>query len=71
MNKMRIVQAVVLVAITVALSSCGPGRQYHRGYPPPPPVRTSVSLVLHAGPGIVVSRYHDGRYYYRHPSGMM
>jgi hypothetical protein len=68
MNRKRIVQAVALLAVAAIISSCGSGRQY-RSYPPPPPPRTSVSLILHAGPGLVVTRYHDGRYFYRHPQG--
>jgi hypothetical protein len=75
MKKTRIVQAAaVLVVIMVVFASCRSGREYDRSYPPyppPPPPRTSVSLIISPGPGIVVSRYHDGRYYYRSPNGYM
>ena len=67
MKKIRIVQAVVLLGIAVFLSSCGSGRQY-QSYPPPPS-RSSVSLIINGGPGLMVNRYNDGRYYYRSPQG--
>jgi hypothetical protein len=65
MKKTRILQAVTVGLLLVTLASCGPSRY---DYPPARP-RTSVSLILNAGPGIVVSRYPDGRYYYRSPQG--
>ncbi|MCR6720605.1 MAG: hypothetical protein NVV59_09975 [Chitinophagaceae bacterium] len=68
MKRLKIGQAVALLAIAVIISSCGSGRHY-QSYPPPPPPRTSVSLILNGGPHLVVSRYHDGRYYYRSPNG--
>jgi hypothetical protein len=74
MQKSRIVQAAVLILFVAVLASCRSGREYDRSYPPyppPPPPRTSVSLIIAPGPGIVVSRYHDGRYYYRAPNGYM
>ncbi|MET0637602.1 MAG: hypothetical protein ABWZ25_16350 [Chitinophagaceae bacterium] len=67
MKKIRILPVVVLLVIAVAFSSCSSGRQY-QSYPPPPP-RTSVSLIINAGPGMPISRYRDGRYYYRSPQG--
>jgi hypothetical protein len=70
MKRIRILQTVALIAVVALLSSCGSGRHYS-SYPPPPPPRPSVSLIINAGPGIVVSRFSDGRYYYRHPSGFM
>jgi hypothetical protein len=72
MQKIRIVQAAVLVMVMAMLASCRSGREYrdYGSYPPPPP-RTSVSLILRAGPGIVVNRYSNGRYYYRAPNGYM
>ena len=69
MKRIRIVQAVVLLAVVALLSSCGSSREYS-SYPPPPP-RTSLSLIINAGPGYPVSRYRDGRYYYRSPQGYM
>lgn len=70
MKKIRIVQAVALIMTVVVLASCGSARRY-QSYPPPPPPRPSVSLIINGGPGMVVSRYGDGRYYYRNPQGMM
>ena len=67
MKKIRIVQAVVLIMVVALVSSCRSGREYH-SYPPPPP-RTAVSLIINGGPGMVVTRYNDGRYYYRSPQG--
>ena len=65
MKKIRIVQAVLLVAAVVLFSSCSSGR--HNVYADPyPPARSNFSLVIHASPGMVVNRYRDGRYYYRH-----
>ena len=65
MKRIRIVQAVLLVAAVVLFSSCSSGR--HNVYADPyPPARSNFSLVIHASPGMVVNRYHDGRYYYRH-----
>lgn len=64
MKTSRIVQAVAVVAIAVVLTSCTSSR-----YEPYPPPRASVSLVLNAGPGMVISRFPDGRYYYRNPQG--
>ncbi len=70
MKRFGFLQVVVLIAVAAIISSCSSGRRYH-DYPPPPPARTSVSLILHSGPGMVVSRYPDGRYYYRSPQGYM
>lgn len=70
MKKIRIVQAAVVVLLLATMASCRSSRDYG-SYPPPPRPRTSVSLILNAGPGIVVSRYSDGRYYYRAPNGYM
>lgn len=68
MSKLKIVQAALLLAAVVIFSSCSSGRQY-RSYPPPPPGHTSVSLIISNNPGLVISRYADGRYYYRAPGG--
>lgn len=69
MKRIRIVQAVLLLTVAVVITSCGSGR-YYESYPPPPP-RPSVSLIIHAGPGMMVNRYRDGRYYYRNSQGYM
>jgi hypothetical protein len=72
MKRIRIVQAAALILALTLLVSCRSSRDYgdYRSYPPPPP-RTSVSLILNAGPGIVVSRYPNGRYYHRAPNGFI
>ena len=68
MKKIRIVQTAVFGLVMVTLVSCTTSREY-QSYPPPP--RASVSLILNAGPGMMISRYPDGRYYYRAPNGYM
>lgn len=65
MKRIRIVQAAIVLAMAVLIVSCGSSREY-RSYPPP---RTSLSLIINGGPGYPVSRYSDGRYYYRSPQG--
>lgn len=69
MKTNRILQTVLLVVVIAIAASCSPGREYsyHR-YPAP---RTSFSLILSGGPGIIVNRYPDGRYYYRSPEGYL
>jgi len=66
MKKIRIIQAAILIAFVSILASCGPGREYSYY-----PRRTSASfsLIVNPGPGVYVSRYPDGRYYYRSPEG--
>lgn len=68
MKKMQIVPAALMVATVALLASCSSGR--HTSYAEPyPPVRSGFSLVIHSSPGMVINRYHDGRYYYRSPQG--
>lgn len=69
MKRVQILPAVIMLSAVVLLASCRSSRDY-RDYPPPPP-RTSVSLIIDAGPNIVVNRYRDGRYFYRAPGGYM
>jgi hypothetical protein len=67
MKKIRIVQAVILVAVVAVLTSCGSSRDYHaRAYPP---ARTNFSLIIGSSPGLVISRAPNGMYYYRDPRG--
>jgi hypothetical protein len=66
MKRVRIVQAVIVLAMAVVITSCSSSREY-RSYPP----RTGVSLIISSGPGYPISRYSDGRYYYRSPQGYM
>lgn len=69
MKKTRLLQTALLTTIVVVAISCGPGREYY--YNPYPAPRTSLSLVINPWPGIVISNYPDGRYYYRSPEGYM
>ncbi|MEI9943167.1 MAG: hypothetical protein WDN26_03020 [Chitinophagaceae bacterium] len=64
MKTIRIVQTAMVAVIAVSLVSCSSGRNYQT-YPP----RSSVSLIIDAGPGMMINRYNDGRYYYRAPNG--
>jgi len=67
MKKTGILQAAILISIITLAISCSSGRYYSS-----PPRRTfgaSVSLIINPGPGIFISRYYDGRYYYRSPQG--
>ena len=68
MQRIRIVQAVLLVAIVALMASCGSSRRssYSEPYPPRQP---NFSLIISSSPGMVINRYHDGRYYYRNPRG--
>ena len=69
MKSIRILQTVLLITVVIAAMSCGPSREYsYNRYPAP---RTSVSLIISARPGFNISRYPDGRYYYRSPEGYM
>lgn len=69
MKTTGITQAVLFSVLIIGAISCRPARD-HRPYPPPPPP-PSVSLIISPGPGIVISRFHDGRYYYRGPNGLI
>jgi len=66
MKQIRILQAAVAVVVVVALTSCGPSREYSYY---PQRSSASFSLIVNPGPGVYVSRYTDGRYYYRSPEG--
>jgi hypothetical protein len=68
MKKIRIVQAVLFVAVVALLASCSSGRQATR-YESYPPRQSSFSLIIGSSPGMVVNRYNDGRYYYMAPNG--
>lgn len=68
MKTTGITQAAFFSILMIGLVSCRPARDY-RPYPPPPPPRASMSLIISPGPGIVIHRFHDGRYYYRNPNG--
>lgn len=66
MKKIRIVQAVLLVAVVAVMGSCSSSRN---SYASPYPPRQNFSLIIHSSPGMVVNRHPDGRYYYRNPQG--
>lgn len=68
MKQVRIVQAVLLLAVAAVMASCSSGRRNTYGEPYPPR-QPQFSLIIHSSPGLVVNRYHDGRYYYRNPQG--
>jgi hypothetical protein len=71
MLKRKITQLAGLFVVIALLASCRSSREYdYNRYPPPPP-RTSVSLIIHGGPGVIVSRHPSGRYYYRSPNGFV
>jgi hypothetical protein len=65
MKRIRIVQAALVMAIAVIITSCGPGREYHRGYGG---TQANFSLII-GSPGLHVIRDPYGRYYYRDPYG--
>ncbi|MCC7402398.1 MAG: hypothetical protein IT214_13050 [Chitinophagaceae bacterium] len=67
MNKIKTLQAVLLITISALAVSCSPGREYF--YDRHPSSNVSVSLIISAHPGFVISRYPDGRFYYRSPEG--
>ncbi|MBS1621934.1 MAG: hypothetical protein JST10_08895 [Bacteroidetes bacterium] len=69
MKKIKLIQMALLSSVIVLLVSCAPGRvTYHERYPAS---RTSVSLVISPWPGMMISHYPDGRYYYRSPEGFI
>lgn len=67
MKKIKILQLALLTIVVVLAISCSPGRAYYYDRHPAP--RTSVSLIISPVPGLVISHYSDGRYYYRSPEG--
>ncbi len=71
MKTRQIVPAVALLVVAVVFASCGSSREVHVYGAPPPPPPASFSLVVTAGPGYPITRYRDGRYYYRSPQGYM
>ncbi|MES1215783.1 MAG: hypothetical protein ABUT20_09705 [Bacteroidota bacterium] len=69
MKLIKILQAVTLVAIVCFATGCVSGRHYSSYPPPPPAYGSSFSLIINPYPGLAISRYSDGRYYYRSPQG--
>ena len=68
MKRIRIVQAVALIAVVVVMTSCSSGREYSRR-PYPPRSGVSLSLIIAPPPGVVLLRGPGGRFYYRAPGG--
>ena len=60
MKRIRIVQAVLLIAIMALMASCSSSRRSSR-LETYPPGQTNFSLIIHSSPGMAISRYHDGR----------
>ena len=68
MKVTKFLPVATLIAISVLMASCTSSR-YSSSYPPSPGQDASFSLIINPYPGIAISRYHDGRYYYRNPQG--
>jgi hypothetical protein len=66
MKKIKILPLIIIAGFAILLTSCTVSRSYGP-YPAAPDA--SLSLIVNPYPGIVVSRYYDGRYYYRNPQG--
>src|SRR5215510_10639796 len=66
MKRIRILPAVLLIAVVTIMASCRSSREYS-SYPPPRP-QSNFSLIISSYPG-PVSRDLYGRYYYRDPYG--
>lgn len=67
MKKNKFLSIGLLLIISAAITSCSSGREYYRE----PHYRSSISLIISPTPGLIMSRYPDGRYYYRSPQGYM
>jgi hypothetical protein len=65
MKTIKIFQLLLVTGLIAFLASCTASRPYSNY----PPGQASFSLIVNPYPGIVVNRYHDGRYYYRNPQG--
>jgi hypothetical protein len=67
MKILKIVQAVLLIAVVAMTASCSTSRDYHnRSYPGP---QSNFSLIISSSPGLVTMRNPYGMYYYRDPRG--
>jgi hypothetical protein len=67
MKKVKIVQAVLLIAVVAMTASCSTSRQYHsREYSGP---GSNLSLIIGPSPRLVIMRNPNGMYYYRDPIG--
>jgi len=67
MKTIRIIQAALLITIAAVAISCETEQVYYHDHYPVP--QTSFSLIISPRPGLLVSMYPNGRYYYRSPEG--
>jgi len=66
----KLFAGAVIVTAALVITGCGPSREYSYSHQPPPPrARVNFSLIISPTPGFVISRYPDGRSYYRSPQG--
>ena len=69
MKRIQLLSVALLLFAAAAITSCGSSREYYsQSYPRS---HASFSLIISPSSGFVMSRYHDGRYYYRSPQGYM
>jgi hypothetical protein len=68
MKRIRIIQAVVIVAVAATITSCGPSRTYSNSYYGPRS-EPGFSLIISSSPGMGILRDPAGRYYYRDTRG--
>jgi hypothetical protein len=66
MKTVKVLFGIALLAGVMVMTGCGPSREYYSSAPYP---RSHFSLIISPTPGFVMSRYPDGRYYYRSPQG--
>ena len=67
MKAIKIVQAVLLIAVVAMTASCSTSRDYHNSHYPGP--QANFSLIIGPSPGLLVMRHPNGMYYYRDPGG--
>jgi len=67
MKRIQLLAVGLLLVASAIVTGCGYGHEYY----PQPRSHTYFSLIISPEPGFVMSRYHDGRYYYRSPQGYM
>src|SRR4051812_26133796 len=69
MKLIKILPMACLIVISGLIMGCSSCRHYSSYPPPPPSYGSSFSLIINPYQGFPVSRYRDGRYYYRNPQG--
>ncbi len=70
MKRVSILSALLISSMALLITSCSPGRGYY-SQTPPPRYGNTFSLIISPFPGFAMSRYPDGRYYYRSPQGYL